>query len=260
MICQACGNQLSETERFCTKCGSPVTRQPESEQQSQYPQQTYDQQYYQQQPQYAQQPQYPQQSSGQQHYHQQPEYAQQPQYPQTTSGGILLREKDLTPDRTDVFVKVAEGETLTLSDLQEDIRSSAEEFGIAISFGKGQLQAGGAFNKTVQDCLIIFHPEHPYDYFRKATTVRNQGNMYYVSVYYYGRSKQIGNAQAAVAAKDNLKEGLWGGGGGWAIAGAARAGLKSIGGNKLKLQAEYDYYHALARVFDDALGGKSLTV
>ena len=172
----------------------------------------------------------------------------------------MLKEKDLTPERSDVFVKVAKGEKLTLLDLRGRIKDSAEEYGIALTFGEDQIQAGGAFSKTVQDCLTMFHPEHPDDYFRNAITVRNQGVMYYVSVYYYGRSKQMKNAAAAVSAKEDLSSAVFGGGGGWAVAGAAIGGLKSLGGNKQKLQAEQDYYHALARVFDDALGGESYTV
>jgi hypothetical protein len=172
----------------------------------------------------------------------------------------MLKEKDLTPERTDVFVKLPKGEKLTLLELRGKIKESAEEFGIALTYGEDQVQAGGMFSKTVQDCLTLFHPDHPKDYFRNCLTVRNQGNMYYVSVYYYGQSKQMKSAAQAAAAKDSLKDGLLGDGGGWAVAGAALGALKSLGGNKQKLQAEQDYYHALARVFDDALGGDSLTV
>ena len=172
----------------------------------------------------------------------------------------MLKEKDLTPERTDIFVKLPKGEKLTLLELRGKIKESAEEFGIALTFGEDQIQSGGMFNKTVQDCLTIFHPDHPNDYFKNCCTVRNQGNMYYVSVYYYGTSKQMKSAAHAAGAKDGLKNAVFGGGGGWAIAGAAVSGLKSLGGNKQKLQEEQDYYHALARVYDDALGGDSLTV
>ena len=172
----------------------------------------------------------------------------------------MLKEKDLTPERTDAFVKVAKGEKLTLLEIRGRIKEAAEEFGIALTFGEDQIQAGGMFSKSVQDCLTLFHPQHPTDYFRNCITVRNQGNMYYMSVYYYGHSKQIKNAAAAAGAGANLKDALLGDGGGWALAGAAIGGLKSLGGNKQKLQAEQDYYHALARVFDMALGGESLTV
>jgi len=167
----------------------------------------------------------------------------------------MLKEKDLTPERSDVFVKVAKGESLTLLELRGRIKETAEDFGIALTFGEDQIQSGGMLSKTVQDCLTMFHPDHPNDYFRNAITVRNQGNMYYVSVYYYGSSKQMKSAAMAAAAKDSLKEG-----GGWGVAGAVIGGLRSLGGNKQKLQAEQDYYHALARVFDEALGGESYTV
>lgn len=172
----------------------------------------------------------------------------------------MLKEKDLTPERTDVFIKLPKGEKLTLLELRGRIKEAAEEFGIALTYGEDQIQSGGMFSKTIQDCLTLFHPEHPNDYFRNALTVRNQGNMYYVSVYYYGTSKQMKSAAAAANAKDDLKHGLLGGGGGLAVAGAIVGGLRSLGGNKQKLQEEQDYYHALARVFDQALGGDSLTV
>ena len=172
----------------------------------------------------------------------------------------MLKEKDLTPERSDVFIKCEKGEKITLLEIRQRIKEAAEDFGIALTYGEDQVQAGGMFSKTVQDCLTLYHPEHPNDYFRNAITVRNQGNMYYVSVYYYGQSKQMKNAAQAANAGANLKDAVLGDGGGWALAGAALSGLKSLGGNKQKLQAEQDYYHALARVFDAALGGESLTV
>lgn len=172
----------------------------------------------------------------------------------------MLKDKDLTPERSDVFIKCEKGEKITLLELRGRVKEAAEEFGIPVSFGEDQIQSGGLFSKTVQDCMTMFHPEHPNDYFRNAFTVRNQGNMYYVSVYYYGTSKQIKSAAVAANAKDSLTHGLLGGGGALAVGGAIVGGLRSLGGNKQKLQEEQDYYHALARVFDEALGGESLTV
>lgn len=169
----------------------------------------------------------------------------------------MLKEKDLTPERTDVFVKVAKGEKITLLEMRGRLKEASEDFGISVAFGEDQIQSGGAFSKTVQDCLTMYHPEHPDDYFRYAFTVRNQGNMYYMSGYYYGRSKQMKNANSAAMAKDNLKSALAGNGGlGMAVLG----GLMSLGGNKQKLQEEQDFYHAIARMMEQALGGESLTV
>jgi len=171
----------------------------------------------------------------------------------------MLRDKDLTTERSDVFIKCEKGESLTLFDLRELIKKTADGYQIPVAFGEDQIQSGGILNKTAMDCLIMFHPEHPNDYFHNAITMRKQGLMHYMSVYYYGTSKQFKNAAAAASAKDSLRDSLTGRGDGFAMAGAVISGLKSIGRNKAKFQEEEDYYHALAQIFNEALGGTSYT-
>jgi len=156
----------------------------------------------------------------------------------------MLKMDDLQEERADVFIKVEKGESLSLDDLREAVTKTAEEYQIPVAFGEDKIKSGGMFNKTEQDCITMFHPDHPTDYFRNAITMRKQGVMHYVSVYYYGKSKQLGNQGWSNAAGNHLREGNLGR--------AALAGVMSIGKNKAKLQEENDYYHALTQIFNDA--------
>lgn len=159
----------------------------------------------------------------------------------------MLKMDDMQEERADVAYKTEKEENITLMTLREMIQEAANKYQIPVAFGEEQIKSGGMFNKTVSDCITMWHPDHPTDYFRNAITLRKQGLMNYVSVFYYGRSKQLGNQISADMAGAHLREGNLGR--------AAFAGIMSIGKNKQKQQEENDYYHALKEVFNEALGG-----
>ena len=158
----------------------------------------------------------------------------------------MLKMDDLQEERADVAYKVEKGVNVTLSNIQELIQKVADEYQIPVAFGEGQIKSGGMFNKTVSDCITMWHPDHPTDYFRNAITLRKQGLMNYVSIFYFGKSKQLGNQISADMAGEYLREGKLGR--------AALTGIMSIGKNKQKHQEENDYYHALKEVFNEAFG------
>ena len=62
----------------------------------------------------------------------------------------MLKEKDLTPERTDAFVKVAKGEKLTLLEIRGRIKEAAEDFGIAHPSRKSLIDAASQSTLDLQ--------------------------------------------------------------------------------------------------------------
>ena len=155
----------------------------------------------------------------------------------------MIKADQLKEVRKDTVYK--EGKDITLLTLQKELKETAEKYQIQIAFTNDQIKSGGMFNSTTVDCLVVYHPKHPTDYFRYAVSIRRQGVMAYVSVNYFGSSKQTGKAGVSKDALSNLKEGNLGT--------AMLGGLMSLGKNKNKLEEENNFYSALDQIIDEVI-------
>ena len=145
----------------------------------------------------------------------------------------MLKEKDLTPKGT---ITVREGETVQLAWIKEAIQEEAANRQFPLSITDNQLKTGGLIGGSVDDCIVMSHPEHQRDYYKYALTVRRQGTMALIALYLFGNSK------LAVSVGVNERSGL---------AGRLVGGLT---GAKDKKAREDEWYDFLVMLISDVLG------
>lgn len=75
-------------------------------------------------------------------------------------------------------VRYQGGEGITLQTVQEAIADCAEKFGIPVAFASDQVKSGGLFNSSVEDCIVMYHPEHERDYFKFCIRLENKEFMH----------------------------------------------------------------------------------
>lgn len=57
-------------------------------------------------------------------------------------------------------VRYRDGSAITLRTVQDAIKDCAQGMGIPVAFYNDQVKSGGLFNKTIEDCIVLYHPEH----------------------------------------------------------------------------------------------------
>ena len=87
-------------------------------------------------------------------------------------------------------VRYQDGTDVTLQSVQFAIQDCAGKMGIPVSFYNDQVKSGGLFNSSVEDCIVLHHPEHLNDYFKFCIRVKHQGTYALVSINDFGQSKQ----------------------------------------------------------------------
>lgn len=102
-------------------------------------------------------------------------------------------------------VRYRDGNQITLQTVQEAIKDCAQGMGIPVAFYTDQVKSGGMFNKTIEDCIVLYHPEHQYDYFKICVRVSHQGSYAFVSAMDFGTSKQMKKAGQAEAYRADRK-------------------------------------------------------
>jgi len=154
--------------------------------------------------------------------------------------GDILREFRPT-------VRYQQGEGITLSTVQSAIKDCADNMGIPVAFENDQVKSGGLFSSVTEDCLVMYHPEHPKDYFRFCIRVKRQGVYAFVSINDFGQSKQMNKANTAEFMKNDRK----GKDMSYKVGSMIGQGIRSLGGNKQKLEDENNYYQCIFDIFDE---------
>lgn len=144
-------------------------------------------------------------------------------------------------------VRYQNGEGITLSTVQEAIKDCAMKMGIPVAFTSDQVKSGGLFNSSVEDCIVMYHPEHERDYFRFCIRVKRQGMYAFVSVNDFGKSSQMAKAdRVEFAAADRKGKPM-----SYKLGSLATQGLMNIGKSKQKLEEEQMYYQCVFDIFDE---------
>lgn len=144
-------------------------------------------------------------------------------------------------------VRYQNGEGITLMTVQEAIKDCAMNMGVPVAFRGDQVKSGGVFNSSVEDCLVMYHPEHERDYFKFCIRVKRQGVYAFVSINDFGQSSQMNKAGRAEAYKtDRAGKEL-----SYKIGSLIGQGLSTIGKSKAKLEEEQMYYQCLFDIFDE---------
>ncbi len=144
-------------------------------------------------------------------------------------------------------VRYQNGEGITLQIVQEAINECAMEMGIPVAFISEQVKSGGMFNSSIEDCLVMYHPEHERDYFRFCIRVRRQGLYAFVSINDFGQSKQMAKADTAEYMKQDRKGKTMS----YKVGSMIGQGLRTLGSNKAKLEEENNYYQCIFDIFDE---------
>lgn len=133
-----------------------------------------------------------------------------------------------------------------LDDVQGALARMAEEDNIPLSFGADQVTSGGLFNKVVEPCIVLYHPEHPNDYLRFAVRCNQEGGRTFISIDAFGSSKQMNKAAVAEWAKENRRGKTMS----YKVGSMISSGLIGIGRSKQKLEAEERYYALISSLFE----------
>lgn len=98
-----------------------------------------------------------------------------------------------------------DGASISLEAVQNALATEAEKHDVPVAFYADQVKSGSLFNKQIEDCIVMYHPEHRYDYFTFCIRVQHQGSMAYVAVNDFGSSKQMDKFARAEYAKQDRK-------------------------------------------------------
>lgn len=122
----------------------------------------------------------------------------------------------------DKSVRYQNGDGITLEAIKRRITLIAERHAIPVAFLNDQVKFGGLFNSSVEDCLVVYHPDHRNDYIKFCILVTRQGRYAFVEVNEFGHSKQL-----------------------------YKAAYATLGRSERKLQEEQMYYACILDVFDE---------
>ena len=81
-----------------------------------------------------------------------------------------------------------DGEYVTLDAVKWAISEAAQNLDVPVAFYPDQVKSGNLFNKSVEDCLVMYNPEHKNDYYLICIRVQHQGNLAYVAINNFGSS------------------------------------------------------------------------
>lgn len=144
-------------------------------------------------------------------------------------------------------VRYQNGENITLMTVQDAIKDCAMKMGIPVAFSNEQVKSGGLFNSSVEDCLVMYHPEHERDYFRFCIRVKRQGSYAFVSINDFGQSKQM-NKAGRTEAYQNDRQGKELS---YKIGSMVGQAITTMGKSKAKLEEEQNYYQCIFDIFDE---------
>lgn len=142
--------------------------------------------------------------------------------------------------------RYTDGAGITLDMVKEELTAEAKKNGIPVAFYDDQVKSGGMFNKTIEDCIVMYHPEHRNDYYRFCIRVQREGSLTFISVNDFGDSKQMDKfARAEYAKQDRSGKSM-----SYKLGSMAASAIANSGRNKQKLEAEQNYYDAVQYIFD----------
>lgn len=136
---------------------------------------------------------------------------------------------------------------LTLQSAQSALEECAQSRGIPIAFYNDQVQSGGVFNRTLEDCIVLYHPEHQSDYYKLCIRVSYQGVAAFVSIMDFGVSKQMKKDAQRTAYKESRKGQPLS----FKVGSLIGQAVTSIGRNQSALEEEQRYYTCLTAILNE---------
>lgn len=172
----------------------------------------------------------------------------------------MIREKELQELRPQT--KYKDGLEITLQSIQSALQSAAQQNNIPLAFGFDQVKSG--LLGGAEDCLVLYHPEHPKDYFSIAIRIKYQGKYAFVSVDTFGISKlmkaEVVRKQLNATAKEGLNyhgyNPLQSAVKGASIVGAGVVGIRHLvkgKSDKENMEIEQQWYSIICDILDEVI-------
>lgn len=130
---------------------------------------------------------------------------------------------------------------LTLEGIQQQLEECIAEYGVPCTFFMEQVQSGGLFHKTYEDCLCLSHPEHSNDYFKYCFRLSTTGNVAFITLNYFGSSTLTGKKNQELDRKNSNS--------------LSKMALGAIfKTDQQAYEAEYNYYDLINSAIRDCFG------
>ncbi|MCL2353736.1 MAG: hypothetical protein FWC69_03815 [Defluviitaleaceae bacterium] len=159
----------------------------------------------------------------------------------------MIKAKELREMRPQV--RYQDGLHITLEVVYASLYEEAHNQGIPAAFYYDKI-SHNLLGTDVEDCLVLYHPDHLKDYYKVAIRIKHQGNYAFVTVNDFGKSTSMGNE----GSKEYLKETFRQKGNTAEKVGAAiGSGLRRLvkgGSNRQKLEEETNWYTMVTDIFD----------
>lgn len=142
---------------------------------------------------------------------------------------------------------------LDLEYCKTKIIEKAKEFDLPCKIDEEQIKLGGLFNKEIEECLVISHPNHQKDYVKFCFRLKNQGSVQLLTIDTLGESKQLkkyyiseDNKRFREAIRESdlsLGQKL-----GAQLSNLTVSSLRTLGKNQSKIDAELQYCEFLTEI------------
>jgi len=132
-----------------------------------------------------------------------------------------------------VYCYTPKGDTVTFESIRTLIKKDANKHSVPVAFAFDEITSGDVFAPIIEDCLVVYHPEHRYDYINIVFRIRREGDTAYISKSEYGTSQRVSNTDDVLREADKL-----------------RNPLRKIVDDDKEREAEKRYYLALRSIFE----------
>ena len=132
-------------------------------------------------------------------------------------------------------VRFPNGNDINLVALQEILQDECDANGIPVAFSNDTLKTGGLFSKQVEDVLVLYNTDHPYDYLQFLIRITHQGKYAFMDVFKVGSSKNYRKSNIAAGGSTVQKI------------------FNSITGQNQKLQEEENFYTILSDCLENVI-------
>ncbi len=103
------------------------------------------------------------------------------------------------------IIRMTSSENVTLENIKKEFSYFADEYGISLAMGYGEIRKGGMFSSDSVQCLIIANSNHQNDYYKYCVSLAFQGKVPFVTINQFGRSPQMEKEGRAQFAKEDRK-------------------------------------------------------
>jgi hypothetical protein len=130
-----------------------------------------------------------------------------------------------------VLCYAPKGDTVTFKAIENLIKKEANKYGVPVAFAHDEIISDNDGSIVIEDCLIVFHPEHIHDYIKIVFRIKRDGDKAFIIKNEYGTSPRM-------TSTDMFEE-----------ASKLRNSFMQIVENDKELEVEKRYYLAIHSIF-----------